>query len=94
MLSLTRFMHMKDRNSTVTISFDKEATGGNSTYPKLTVRWLNEVSCYLTNALVAGGLLLKTYSDNRQFQTLQSESMRMTAIIIIDENIHSRKITW
>jgi hypothetical protein len=43
----------------MTISFDKEATGANSTYKKLAVLWLNETLCFVSSSLLAENLVLR-----------------------------------
>jgi hypothetical protein len=43
----------------MTISFDKAATGANSTYKKLAVLWLNETLCFVSSSLLAENLVLR-----------------------------------
>jgi hypothetical protein len=40
----------------------QESTGGNSTYKKLAVQWLNEVLCFVSSSVVADSFRLR----NRQ----------------------------
>jgi len=40
----------------------QRSTGGNSTYKKLAVQWLNEVLCFVSSFVVADSLVLR----NRQ----------------------------
>jgi len=40
----------------------QESTGGNSTYKKLAVQWLNEALCFVSSVVLADSLVLR----NRQ----------------------------
>ena len=55
-------MNSRFINATCDTTTEERTTGGNSTYKKLAVQWLNEALCFVSSSVVADSFRLR----NRQ----------------------------